>query len=192
MERGDVVGYEQIRVTDELSRDVQRAVGVSPQRHETLGDLVKGIAAKRWVQEPANLISKEPTRHEVRVDGRVMNTFCFVDALMLPFVLRGTVEVRSDSPTGGEVSAFVTEGGVEGSPPGAIASFGAAQAEEGTICETLWPYLNAFPSRTDYERWAGRTPEAETVALSMEEAFDLARDWTSGPAGDSEGGRCRC
>ena len=190
MERGDVVGYEQIRVTDELSRDVQRAVGVSPQRHETLGELVNGIAAKRWVQEPANLISKEPTRHEVRIDGRVMNTFCFVDALMLPFVLRGTVEVRSDSPTGGEVSAFVTEGGVEGSPSGAVVSFGATKAEEGTVCETLCPYLNAFTSQADYERWAGRTPEAVTIPLSLQAAFDLARDWTSGASDDTEAERC--
>ena len=61
-------------MTEELSRDVQRSVGVSPRHYETLGELVKGIAAEHWVQEPANLISEEPTRHEVRVDGRVLHT----------------------------------------------------------------------------------------------------------------------
>ena len=185
------MSYEQIRVTDELSRRVQQAVGVPPRPHETLGELVKGIAAERWVQEPANLISEEPTRHEVRVDGRVLHTFCFVDALMLPFVLReGAVEVRSGSPTGGEVAAFVTEGGVEGSPSGAVVSFGATKAEEGTVCETLCPYLNAFTSQADYERWAGRTPEAVTISLSLQAAFDLARDWTSGASDDTEAERC--
>ncbi len=187
------MGYERIRVTDELSRSVQRAAGVTPRRHETLGELMRTVTARCGICGPEDLISEERTRHEVRVDGRVLYSFCFVDALMLPFVLPGgTVEVRSASPTGGEVRALVTEKGVESFPLGAVVSFGAARAEDGSTHTTLCPYLNAFPSRDDYERWAERTLQAETVVLSMEEAFDLARDWIGGPAGDSERGTHRC
>jgi alkylmercury lyase len=188
------VGYEQIHVTDELSRSVQRAVGVSPVERETLGELMKGIAARRcWVARPENLISEEPTRHEVRVDGDLVHTYCFVDALMLPFVIReeaAAVEVRSESPVGGEIAALVTEEGVEGSPPGTVVSFGAARLGIGTICETLCPYLNAFPSRAEYELWAERTPQAVTVALSLEDAFDLTRDWASGGSEGAKEGCC--
>ena len=68
------MGYEQIRVKDELSRGVQRASAVSLQRQETLDDLVKSIAAQRGICRPKDLISEEPTRHEVRVGDQSLYT----------------------------------------------------------------------------------------------------------------------
>jgi hypothetical protein len=119
----ELVGYKQIRVTDELCRSVQRTSGMPLRQHQTLGELVSIMTAQRGICGPEDLISEERTRHEVRVDGRVLYTFCFVDALML----RGApVEVWSTSP-----------------------------------------YLNAFLSLEDYEWWAERSPQAETVALSL-------------------------
>ena len=62
-----MAGYEQIRVADEMS--VQRAGGVPLQRRETLGELVRTMVAKRGARQPEDLISREPTRHEVRVES---------------------------------------------------------------------------------------------------------------------------
>jgi hypothetical protein len=95
------MSYEEIRIPQELSESVQRAVGMAPRRHGTLGELVKDLAVQRGVRRPENLISEQPTRHEVRVNGEILYTYCFVDALMLPFVVQGErFEVRSESPIG--------------------------------------------------------------------------------------------
>jgi alkylmercury lyase len=190
------MSYEGIRITDELDRAAQRAMRIRPLRHETLGELVRDIAAQRAAHRPENLISEQPTHHEVRVDGQIFHTYCFLDALMLPFMMQGErFEVRSERATsGGELTALMTKESVEASPQDAIVSFGAARAEEGPVHATLCPYLNAFPSREEYEHWAAKNPQAVTIALSLEDAFALGRDWASGGPTTKvpEGMACGC
>lgn len=187
------MSYEGIRITEELNESVQRAVGIPPQPHETLGELVKNIAAQQGARRRENLVSEKPTRHEVKVDGKTLYTYCFPDALMLPFVLQEEkFEVRSESPDGGEVRAIVTKDGVKASSPDAVVSFGATRVGDGPVEATLCPYLNAFPSRKEYERWATETPRAVTIALSLEDAFALGRDWALGGPKVSEEMACGC
>lgn len=187
------MSYEEIPITVELNESVQRAVGITPRRHETLGELVKDVAAQRGVLRREDLVSAQPTRHEVRANGETFYTYCFLDALMLPFVLQEVrFEVRSESPGVEEVRAIVTKDGVEASAPDAAMSFGATRVGDGPVHKMACPYINAFSSRKEYERWAEATPQAVTIALSPEDAFALGRDWASCRAEVSEGMACGC
>lgn len=182
------MSYREIRIPEELNRRVQEMFEFSPQRHETLGELIATYKGQRGAPSPEDLVSEETTRHEARVGERTFHTYCFLDALVLPLVLgEERAELRSESPVSGEeITAVVSDGAVEYSPPEAIVSFGVTRAGHGPPQVVGCPYINAFTSRAEYERWEAETPQAVTTPLSVGDAFALGQDAVGGTEAPSE------
>lgn len=172
------MSYMETHLPDELRRSLQEMFGTSQGSPRTLGEFARDYPQLVGVPEAEAFISEEPTRHEARLEGMTLYTHCFIDALMLPFMLRTEpVEIRSESPDSGEtITAIATQEVVKGSPPGAVMSFGAALGVSGEVQQCVCPYVNAFTSQEEYERWKSNTPQAATVSLPLPEAFAFARD----------------
>lgn len=164
----------------------------------SLGDWVDA-AARHFVDAGVSLDVEvlcltESSRHEARVGDETYHFACVLDGLVLPFVLDGAddVFVASRSPeSDAEVAFDVTENGVSSDPEGAVLSFGVASdvpssEERDDVLAAGYviacPYINAFPDEAEYEAWAASTPDAETMALSPEEGFAVARRLTEGLA----------
>ncbi len=182
------MSYREIRIPEELDRRTQEMLEIPPQRHETLGELVATYNEHQGEPGPEDLVSESPTRHEARVGERTFHTHCFLDALVLPLVLgEKRAEIRSKSPVSGEeITAVVSDGAVEYSPPEAIVSFGVTRAGHGPPQLVGCPYINAFSSLAEYERWEAETPQAVTTPLSVGDAFALVRDAVGGTQAPSE------
>lgn len=140
------------------------------------------------------MCTEERTRHRATFDGETRHVHCVLDALLIPFAIEGVgpVVVRSRSPESGALIEFeVSRTAVSFSPETAVISFGVASEFDGslgdgidpaTAYELFCPYVNAFPTREVYERWAASTDDAVSVGLTMAEGYELARALAEMPA----------
>jgi alkylmercury lyase len=147
----------------------------------SFGDLAAALRPVLTVEggvAPERLCCAGPSRHEVRFDGNeeITHTHCVLDALILPLMADTTAHIRSIDPLGGVVSITAGPGQVSSDAIDAVISFGAASGDGHDVYEAVCPYINAFATRADYERWAAGTPEAITVALSLPDAAALAAE----------------
>jgi len=100
-----------------------------------------------------------------------------MDAIMLPGLIRGPVEVRSRCPHCGEpIEVRVSDGHLFSSHPRAVMSLGLRRDGEGPVQAVVCPYINLFPSADHYEAWAAATPEAETIAMPLAAGFAMGSD----------------
>lgn len=188
--------YTEIALSDALGART-RAIFELDRVPQTMGELAEIFeAADNFVTGDGFtwqdfLISDGKTRHEVRIGDEVHHTYCFLDALVLPFVLDRRVEIRSRPPGGGEsVEVVATPRRLEATPASTVMSFGMAldlpeAADElgtddpaGLLDLThaeACPRINAFPDEAAYRAW-DQEAEAVSVVMTLAQAYAMAHD----------------
>lgn len=196
----DAAALDEQDVPPDLADAMQTAFGLD-EPPATLHDWI--AATSRLLDDSGlsvgvdDLCTTEESRHVASVDGDDQHFRCVLDALLVPFLAPGEppVRVRSRSPVSGDVVELsVGRDAVEATPPDAVLSFGFADGVEvpdpadvdpALAYEWVCPYINAFPSRDEYDRWADAT-EAATTALPFDAGLELARALAERP-GDGTG-----
>lgn len=176
--------YADIPLPTALAERLQAAQGLS-RPPLTLGEYVAAPDRHRSVVDPSRLCCDssetccgEHSQHEIAIAGTTRSTHCVLDTLLLAIIDDAeAASIRSVSPLGQQVVTLAVDDGVlTAEPATAVMSFGMRRDGSGTVFETLCPYVNAFPSEEDYRRWAEATPEAVTVSVPVQEAWEFARD----------------
>lgn len=177
-------------VPSDLADTIQTAFGLD-EPPATLGDWETAVSQLLDDSELSvgveEMCIAEESRHVARIDGDSQHFHCVLDTILVPFLVpsESPVDVRSRSPVSDTVVELtVTHDAVEVTPTDAVMSFGLADGLEvrdavdidpALAYEWICPYINAFPSRTEYDQWERETSEASTMALSFPAGLELAK-----------------
>ena len=122
-------------------------------------------------------LSLLPTSHRFEVNGHMLYTWCALDTLMYPLILKLPAHVASPCPvTGEQVRLMVMPDGIRNlTPSEAVVSIVLPQQAEacrdvrGAFCNQV----HFFSSRDGASSWLEQHPTA--LLLSVDEAFQLGR-----------------
>ena len=143
----------------------------------TLGDLSGALGPLLATLSQEQLCAAKASAHEVRTGERTLYMNCVMDALILPFLTGEPAEIRSKSPlTKAIVTARIAPPAIDFTPAEAVISFGVSRKTSGATLEAVCPYINAFPTPSEYARWTAATPASVTMMLSLTDALAMARE----------------
>lgn len=133
------------------------------------------------------------TPHYAKTADETYYFRCFYDGIALAHLVDAPVEIRTQTPTNEPIEIRASpDTTVDVTPSDAVMSFGVATDSDGDADDTpsaedvygaVCPYVKAFYTREDYERWAENVA-ATTVGIPLDSGVPIAASLTA----SSEGG----
>lgn len=150
--------------------------------------LAQAVSAGRAeIDEHENLVGAvltlNPTEHQLSIDGQQLYAWCAFDALFAPGVTGKVTRISSSDPvSGAPISAIVTPEGVEQvQPQGAVITVVGTDSDlRGGPRSPRCLQMLFFASRDSAQQWLDG--HNDVAILTLNEAFDLAREFQIEPA----------
>lgn len=120
-----------------------------------------------------------PMHHRLKMDDRILWTWCAWDSVFIPEILGKRAHVLSPDPESGEsVRLVVTPHGIESAEPeSAVLSFLLPDAHDfvnsSNVIKKFCHFIYLFTSRASGEQWVAKNPG--TFLYSLDDAFALAK-----------------
>lgn len=131
----------------------------------------------------SDLCTSQDGPHNVSIGDDTTSYICVLDPLVVPFLRGEPGTIRSKTPEDGEnVTIEIEPDGVTATPTDAVISLGVSHdidADEKVSREAIYawtcPYIHAFATVDEYERWDGSV-DAATTSVSVETGVAIARE----------------
>ena len=128
------------------------------------------------------------TPHYAKTEDETYYFRCFYDGIALAHLVDEPVEIRTETPTNEPIEMQASpESDIDATPSDAVMSFGVAIDRDvpagdvptvQEVYEAICPYVKAFHTRGDYERWA-EDVTATTVGIPLESGVPIAAALTA-------------
>jgi len=117
-----------------------------------------------------------PTPHVYKANGRKLYTWCAVDALLFPVMLKHTAHIESADPISGDkMRVTVTPDGVEKVKPESAVVSWVNSADLSNIRGSVCHYVNFFSSPETASRWIAEHPGKMMMFYPVIDAFQAAK-----------------
>ena len=131
---------------------------------------------------------EEETPHYAQTADETYYFRCFYDGIALAHLVDEPVEIRTETPTNDVIEMQASpDSEIDVTPSDAVMSFGVAVDREGPgddgptaqdVYGAVCPYVKAFHTRADYERWAADVA-ATTVGIPLDAGVPIAAALTA-------------
>jgi len=126
-------------------------------------------------------LTAKPTKHHFTIRGNPLYTWCALDTLLFPLMLKESAQVKTPCPiTGGEIAFSISPDGIQDlNLKNAVASFVIPDPNEAkeNIRKSFCHFANLFKDREAATEWKAQHPQA--LILSIEEAFTFTQQVVS-------------